>query len=289
MTDEELRFVVGHEIGHLINRDTHFHRVLSFVFADTSAIPVILQYKIRLNGQLSELVADRYGFMASPSIATCVSAFFKMSSGLDVKKLDVEMDALIEENKERLEYFLKGEGISAETHPVNPIRVQALNLFATCKTKKALESEMDNLLSILLKTGTSPIDKFMPAFVASAGLIVASADDEVSKEEYDEILSTLSAFTMFPKEYLDHACEEDVTKLFEDSLAGIMATEPGMREALFNFVLKMVVADQKFTESEIQLVYTLGTTYFAYSEKEVAQMFAAMIQATFDPDIETLC
>ena len=83
MTDDELRFVVGHEIGHLMNRDTKLLRLIYFVFPHNTVPPLVLQYKIRLWQQLSELVADRYGYMAIPNLEVCVSAFFKMASGLD--------------------------------------------------------------------------------------------------------------------------------------------------------------------------------------------------------------
>lgn len=288
MSDDELRFVIGHEIGHLINRDTHFKSLLAFVFPEGTEAPIILQYRIRLCDQLCELVADRYGYLAIPDIKACVSAFFKMSSGLDINKLDVEVEALIEENKTRLEYFLKGEGISSASHPVNPIRIEALNLFATCKTQKELKKAMEELISILLKVGTSEADRHMPAFIASAGLIMASADEPVGKEEYDEILTTLSSFHMFPKDYLEDICKMDVYKVFEDSVTHILETEPALREGMFAYVLKIAVSDKKFSDDEIKLIYEIGMNVFGYSEKEVAQMFASTIQLSFVPDIEDI-
>lgn len=289
MTDDELKFVVGHEIGHLINRDTHFRRLLSFVFPQGTAAPIIVQYKIRLCEQLCELIADRYGYLAIPDIKTCVSSFFKMSSGLDVTKLDVDMDTLIEENKKTLDFFLKGEGMSSASHPVNPIRIQALNLFSTCKTQKALDKGMEELIGILLKIGCSEVDKYMPFFIASAGLIVANADDEFTKEEYEDILSQLSAYQMFPKAFLDNISQQDVPAIFNDSVANILNLEPALRDGLFNYILTIVFSDKKFNDKEIELIYELGTKMFGYSEKEVAGMFAAMIQVAFTPDLEALC
>ena len=43
MTHEELRFVVGHELGHLINRDTALSRLIQFVFPPNSNVPLTLQ------------------------------------------------------------------------------------------------------------------------------------------------------------------------------------------------------------------------------------------------------
>ena len=84
MTTDELRFVVGHELGHLLNKDTALARLIQFVFPPNAEVPVTLQYKIRLHEQLAELVADRYGYMAVENLDVCVTAFFKMASGLDL-------------------------------------------------------------------------------------------------------------------------------------------------------------------------------------------------------------
>ncbi len=48
MTKEELEFVVGHELGHLINKDTALSRLISFVFPEGSAPPITQPYKIRV-------------------------------------------------------------------------------------------------------------------------------------------------------------------------------------------------------------------------------------------------
>ena len=153
MTTDELRFVVGHELGHLLNKDTALARLIQFVFPPNAEVPVTLQYKIRLHEQLAELVADRYGYMAVENLDVCVTAFFKMASGLDLVKMNVSIEALLADNNRRLEYFLKDKGMSRASHPVNPIRVQALNLFAKSKSKEDLDKGMEELIAILLKVG----------------------------------------------------------------------------------------------------------------------------------------
>ena len=189
MTTDELRFVVGHELGHLLNKDTALARLIQFVFPPNAEVPVTLQYKIRLHEQLAELVADRYGYMAVENLDVCVTAFFKMASGLDLVKMNVSIEALLADNNRRLEYFLKDKGMSRASHPVNPIRVQALNLFAKSKSKEDLDKGMEELIAILLKMGDCEQDEYTAKFIASAGLIVANADDNIAKDEIDLIIS----------------------------------------------------------------------------------------------------
>ena len=159
MTTDELRFVVGHELGHLLNKDTALARLIQFVFPPNAEVPVTLQYKIRLHEQLAELVADRYGYMAVENLDVCVTAFFKMASGIDLVKMNVSIEALLADNNRRLEYFLKDKGISRASHPVNPIRVQALNLFAKSKSKEDLDKGMEELIAILVKVGDCEQDE----------------------------------------------------------------------------------------------------------------------------------
>lgn len=117
MSKDELRFVIGHELGHLINKDTALARLINFVFPPETKSPVMLQYKIRLHDQLAELVADRYGYMAIENLGVCVTAFFKMASGLDLEKMNVSIDTLIADNQKRLDYFLHDKGMSQASHP----------------------------------------------------------------------------------------------------------------------------------------------------------------------------
>ena len=188
MSQDELRFVIGHELGHLINKDSALSRLIHFVFPPETRVPVSLQYKIRLHEQLAELVADRYGYIAAEDLGVCVTAFFKMASGLDLAKINVSIDALIADNSRRLEYFLNDKGVSRASHPVNPIRVQALNLFANAKTQQELHDGMDQLISILLKVGDNELDEHVARFAAAAGLLVANTDSAINQDEIDRII-----------------------------------------------------------------------------------------------------
>lgn len=288
MSEAELRFVLGHELGHLINKDTALARLINFVFPPEATVPVTLQYKIRLHEQLAELVADRYGYMATEDLGVCVTAFFKMASGLDLEKMNVSIDALIADNTKRLEYFLKGKGISRSSHPVNPIRVQALNLFATVKTQKELQEGMDELITILLKVGDDEMDEYMARFIASAGLIVVNCDGEVHEEEVNQVIETLAALKIFPRQYLEEIAKGDIPAIFNDSVENILKINPGVRVALLEYMISIVMSDKKIAPEEIKLLYNFGES-IALSEMEVATAIAEAIQRRYMPSLESIC
>lgn len=288
MSEDELKFVIGHELGHLINQDTALRRLINFVYLPQAAqIPITLQYKIHLHDNLAELVADRYGYIACGNLEACVTAFFKMASGLDLEKMQVSIDELLADNSKHLDYFLKGGGMSHYDHPVNPIRVQAINLFATAKDQNELEKGMDELIQILLKVGNNPLDEPMSIFVATAGIIAANIDGNVTKEEYEQIIRTLSGSNIFPKSFLDSVFKADVDKLFEQSINAILNINPGLKPNLLEYIISIVLADREIGEKEVNFVYNIGKG-LGLSVKEISIIFASMVQRSFNPSLDAI-
>ena len=287
MSQDELRFVIGHELGHLINKDSALSRLIRFVFPPETRVPVSLQYKIRLHEQLAELVADRYGYIAAEDLGVCVTAFFKMASGLDLAKINVSIDALIADNSRRLEYFLNDKGVSRASHPVNPIRVQALNLFANAKTQQDLHDGMDQLISILLKVGDNELDEHVARFAAAAGLLVANTDSAINQDEIDRIIETLASMKIFPGEFLDEIAKGDVIKTFNESVESILSINPGMREELLNYMINIVLSDKIISKAEIDMLYQFGSSV-GLSDMEVATAIAVAIQKNYIPSMEAI-
>lgn len=288
MSEDELKFVVGHELGHLINHDTALRRLINFVYPpQETQIPITLQYKIHLHDNLAELVADRYGYIACGNLDACVTAFFKMASGLDLEKMQVSIEDLLQDNSKHLEYFLKGGGMSHFDHPVNPIRVQAINLFANARNQQELEDGISELIQILLKVGNNPLDEPMSVFVATAGIITAKIDGEVSRDEYEHIIRTLSASNMFPKALLDDICNADVDALFEKSINAILSINPGLKPSLLEYIISIVLADREIGEKEVNFVYRIGQG-LQMSIKEISILFASMIQRNFNPSLDAI-
>ena len=287
MTRDELKFVIGHELGHLICKDTELRSLINFVFPKESVVPVLLQHKIRLHEQLAELVADRYGFLATRDLAVCVTAFFKLASGLDLNKMNVSIESLIADNNKRLEYFMNDKGLSRATHPVNPIRVQALNLFASSKTQKQLEKGMDDLISILLKVGDSELDEWMARFIASAGLITATIDTTICEKEVDEIIENLANVKIFPTQYLEEISKGNIEEVFTESVDNILKINPAMRTSMLGYMISIVLSDSTISDEEIEFLYSFGSN-IGFSDVEVAMYIADAIQKQYVPSLESI-
>ncbi|MBO4611370.1 MAG: M48 family metalloprotease [Bacteroidales bacterium] len=288
MSEDELRFVVGHELGHLINRDTELRRLIYFVYPPDSVVPpVTLQYKIHLHDNLAELVADRYGYLACGNLNACVTAFFKMASGLDLGKMQVGIGDLLVDNSKHLDYFLHGGGRSHYDHPVNPIRVEAINLYANAINEDMLEKGMNDLIQILLQIGSSPIDNPMSVFIATAGIIAANVDGKVTKEEYETIVSNLANSMIFPKAFLEEILKQDVDKLFANSVNQILEYNPGLKPALLDYIVGVVIADKDITEKEVNFIYHIGQQ-LGLSVKDISMVFAEKVQRSYVPSLDAI-
>ena len=78
MNEEELKYVVGHEIGHLINSDATISQLFGFIYPNDEAkenVPGFLRKRVQLYNQLAELSADRYGYMANENLEACVTLY----------------------------------------------------------------------------------------------------------------------------------------------------------------------------------------------------------------------
>lgn len=178
--------------------------------------------------------------------------------------------------------------MSRSSHPVNPIRVQALNLFATVESQEELKKRMDELISILLKVGDSELDEYTAHFIASAGIIVANADDGVKKEEVERIVAQLATLKIFPHKYLDDIAAGDVLKTFNESVENIMKINPGMREGMLRYMIDIVMSDQIIAKEEIELLYKFGESV-GLSKIEVANAIAETIQQNYVPSLDLIC
>jgi uncharacterized tellurite resistance protein B-like protein len=211
-----------------------------------------------------------------------------LASGLDLGRMNVSIEALIADNNRRLNYFLNDRGVSRASHPVNPIRVQALNLFATAKSKQELDNGMEELISILLKVGCNELDEHTAKFIATAGLIVANSDGEVSKEEVEQIIQSLAGLKIFPRKFLDEIAGGDVIATFNESVGNILEINPGMRDGMLKYMIHIVLSDKIIAKEEVDMIYKFGNS-IGLSDIEIATAIAEAIQQCYVPGLDAIC
>jgi Peptidase family M48 len=296
LDEDELRFVIGHELGHIISKNIDIKEIIEFVFPNYQGIPLILYNKIALWDKLSELTADRYGLIACGDPNKCVSAFFKMSSGLSLNRFNLNFETFLSENEKLLESFKKENTINVASHPMNPIRIKALQYFSkstlykSIKENKTLEqdteltSSMEELTNLLLVIRNSELDQHRSMFIASAGLVMAGVDDQLTKEEYEAIIKQLANFLIFPRQLLKGIMdEESQNDIFLQSASAIMQYNPAERDTMFEFLINIALSDNQLFTKEIDFLYEAGANLFKYSALEIAQKISYVVRGNFIP------
>jgi len=95
---------------------------------------------------LSELEADRYGYIACGSLENYISFYYKSRAGLDFKRMGVSVQQFIEGNRKRVQSFINEGFIGGENHPYDAIRIEAVYIYATSKDSRELSSRMFPLI-----------------------------------------------------------------------------------------------------------------------------------------------
>ncbi|MCA9676116.1 MAG: M48 family metalloprotease [Kofleriaceae bacterium] len=216
MDDDELRFVLGHELGHLAF-DHYRARLAGPAFGDdddgTSRMPPLLARRLESWDRLAELSADRAGFrVIDGRLDVAVRVFFKLQSGLGPEHLRFDVGAFLDQ-LERLEALERRELLSVFSHPATPIRVRALQLFAPVPAGgdlAAVDAEVLRLARLMDFEATRPLDVQARDFLLAGGVLAAMADgEEVTHEEWETLVQLLLPLCADPEAELTRITTAD--------------------------------------------------------------------------------
>ena len=209
MTDTEIRFVLGHELGHVHYRHYRAGLIAGAIGKDAegnSLMPLLLQRRIESWDRLAELSADRAGFLAAEGrMDAIVSAFFKLTAGLGPEHLKFDISAFLAQ-LEDLQSLGRRELVSRFSHPATPIRVRALQLYseagageATAEALDVVDREVGGIAALMDYEVTQPLEVQARDFLLAGGLLAAHADEEVSDGEYETLVDLLVPFSADPE------------------------------------------------------------------------------------------
>lgn len=227
MNDEQIMFVIGHELGHAIY-EHHQLPIHGIMNQDYELKPNETLDVLRWS-RMAEISADRAGLIGCRNLEAALGAKLVLSSGIPSSNFDLVPEKFAKQTSELIEHLIKNESFEDlySTHPFNPLRVNALYSFYECEelyetfgigsNKKPLKEISHEIRSILKtmdgdstnneKKETKNIKKDKPvkdiddisslsveeSLLFWGSVCVASKDSKLLDDEIDTIISLSSS------------------------------------------------------------------------------------------------
>lgn len=197
-TGSELRFVLGHELGHYLYR--HHDIPIGYLLRGREPPSPRLALDLFTWSRYAEISADRAGAHCARDFDGVARALFRLASGLsgDVVRFNLD-DFLQQVDDMQVADAEPGQGAPREdwfsTHPFSPLRVKALELFhqsalARADGSPAAELEVSvqalmNLMEPAYLEGRTDDAETMRRLLFAGAIAVAQADGEITKPEVE--------------------------------------------------------------------------------------------------------
>lgn len=194
--DAELRFVMGHEIGHHVYG--HHDIPIGYILRGEQKPPASLALQLFAWSRYAEISADRAGAHCAEDLEGVARALFRLASGLTGDAVEFQLDEFLSQvDAMQTEDAEPGQGAPMEdwfsTHPFSPLRVKALKLYQDSvlareggNSTDSLETSVQTLMSLMEPSyleGKTRVAESMRRLLFAGAIAVADATDGISKEE----------------------------------------------------------------------------------------------------------
>ena len=263
---DELRFVVGHELGHHIF--AHHDIPTGLLLRPENRVRPGLALQLFAWQRYAEVSCDRAGVVAAGGLRPAATALFKLASGLSSDKVKVRVDHFLsqlgdlkeEANRlDRSDSPARNDWFS--THPFSPLRLRAAELFVGSElaptpgamSRAELEAEVHELMTLMdpsyLQSKTT-IAEAMRRLLFAGGILVAAATGEVEPSERSAIEELLGPGSV-PSEVNTAAVREALPKRIEK----VNEIVPSLRRVqIIRDLCLVAAADGSISSAERQVI-----------------------------------
>jgi hypothetical protein len=220
-TEAELRFVIGHELGHLTFEHFAIPMPATAIVEDAAGVivPRSTALKLYLWCRAAEVSADRAGLLCGQDPDAAASGFFKLASGLssafvkpDLESYARQVDSLVSAPSARAKPREDDDTLDCfSTHPFSPLRVRAVVAFSRSRTYRRLvglagsdtglsDEDVEAIIARDFQEmepsyleEKSPRSELLRRVLFLGGLLVAHAHQGVSEREVQALSALLGS------------------------------------------------------------------------------------------------
>jgi len=269
---DELRFVIGHELAHILYMHNHITFAASTLFDIDSAPWGFVEGIYCTWDFLSQLSADRVGLLAVKDFDAAVKASFKLNTGLNMKKVNTTPVHYIKMVDDLIKELNKSNDMAAlKFHPVDPIRTKALEVFYNSEARRCfIEKRQFMEDKKLIKDTEELIEslKFKPKeenmdpefqFLLSSGYLIMTGDEGWDESKNSCLLDILSYNYKDPREIVKNAVNNNkINPMFEDSLSKIKGDNKTDTTYLLSRLVPLVGRNGKINDIEIKALFDIA-------------------------------
>jgi uncharacterized tellurite resistance protein B-like protein len=279
-TPAELRFVLGHELGHVAFDHFGIPMPLTATIQDLGGTLVSRPKALELHvwTRSAEISADRVGLVCSRDPQAAAMAFFKLASGLtsgrvhaDLEAYASQVDSLASAPDARAELRDEDDTLDCfSTHPYSGARVRALVAFSRSQAYAKLIGESgggigDDELEAIVERDLALMEpsyledktrqsELMRKLLYVAGVSVAAANGEVAQVELDALRALLGAAQTSGKLDVEKARKD----LDEAIAAAVKEVGLAGRAKLVQHLTIIAAADGEVDDAEVHEMHRIA-------------------------------
>ena len=278
LSDDELKFVIGHEIGHWLFNINDISSLLNACYDEEDNVPSIsLQNLLATWKKLAEFSADRVGIVACGSLEVAIESLYRVSTGLDPQRMEFRGKDYLNNLDSELPNKLDLKFFRDDIHPPLPIRMKALALFGNSKLYQCwkqdkelifedtnLSEQMGELIRLLDFTSENPLHNRRLLAITLGGFILAGVDEEIHQDEIEQIKEVLYRFVLnadFIISYVVKLIEDgaDLFPMLEDALVDLIVADEEEKYNLMNVFIEVALSDGVLKSEETELLLQIGS------------------------------
>lgn len=282
LDEPELAFILGHEIGHLCYQHGHFP-AMWLVREHSHQLSPVDTCQLLAWSRYAEMSADRIGLLCCETIDSTCKTFFRLSSGVTSTRLGFVPEEYLAQ-LDLIHHLSDIEGANAEdwfqTHPFNPLRIRALQLFCHSLayrsrlgandgwTLEQVDQEIGRLARMmdpaLVRMGDETLHGEVHEFMTLTAIALTMVDGDVKEQELLALkdLVGLEAMEANYRRFQTaggEMAEEPFERIQDLAQRLQLLTSPVERYALIRHLLVVIAADGALSPAEAHLFDKIAT------------------------------